>query len=175
MSVLTEAVRDGASGFAWHDSFAYASGKGQDGRYLGLVMGARQFEPLVDGSGRVVKPEVAEAQSPDDYPSGVDHPGGGGGRVGEPGPGGPEPPPPPADPTRYFGSVSVDASRPGPKFGQLATEVIAHLAALEGADVSVTVEIKATRPTGFASDVVRTVNENASQLKFDAGSGFEDE
>ena len=79
------------------------------------------------------------------------------------------------DPTRYFGSVSVDGSRPGPKFGQLATEVIAHLAALDGADVSVTVEIKAKRAAGFPSDVVRIVNENASQLKFDPGIGFEDE
>ena len=69
VSVLTEAVREGASGFAWRDSFAYASGKAEDGRYLGLVMGARQFEPLVDGSGRIVKPEIAEAQPEIDLPA----------------------------------------------------------------------------------------------------------
>ena len=173
--MLTEAVREGASGFAWRDSFAYASGKAEDGRYLGLVMGARQFEPLVDGSGRIVKPGIAEAQPEVTYPP----KGPAWDPSPEPGPGPkpPEPQTPPVrtDPTRYFGSVSVDGSRPGPKFGQLATEVIAHLAALDGADVSITVEIKAKRPKGFPADVVRIVNENASQLKFDPGSGFEDE
>jgi len=176
VSVLTEAVRDGASGFAWQDSFAYASGKAEDGRYLGLVMGARQFEPLVDGSGRIVKPEIAEAQPTGptgpafDYPPKGEHEGGDGTKTGEP-----TKPSVRSEPVRYFGSVSVDGSRPGPKFGQLATEVIAHLAALDGADVEVSVEIKAKRAAGFPSDVVRIVNENASQLKFDPGSGFEDE
>ncbi len=178
VSVLTEAVRDGAGGFAWRDTFAYASGKGDDGRYLGLVMGGRQFEPLVDGSARIVKPDIAEAQPVPDaggtvYPKRPEHDEGNAG-AGE---GTTSLPPTTAatDPTRYFGSVSVDGSRPGPKLSQVATEVIAHLAALDGADVTVTVEVKAKRMSGFPSDVVRIVNENASQLKFDPGSGFEGE
>jgi predicted AAA+ superfamily ATPase len=179
VSVLTEAVRDGASGFAWRDTFAYASGKADDGRYLGLVMGGRQFEPLVDGSARIVKPDVAEAQPVPEsggtvYPKLPDH-GGGHSGAGEGSTTATESPAVPEDPRVYVGSVGIDATRPGPKFGQLATEVIAHLAALDGTDVTISVEIKAKRPAGFPSDVVRIVNENAAQLKFDSGSGFEDD
>jgi len=178
-SVLAEAVREGAAGFGWRDAFAYASGRSDDGRYLGLIVGGRQFEPLLDGSARIVKPDVAlaqlEAETVVSYPAGELHPGGhaGAGEAGVAGGGATPVPTPPEDPTRFFGSVAVDGGRPGPKLSQLATEVIAHLAALDGADVEVTVEIKAKRSAGFPSDVVRVVTENATQLKFDPGSGFE--
>jgi hypothetical protein len=175
-TVLLGAVRDGAGGLMWRDCFAYAAGRDEGGRYLGLVTGGRQFEPLLDGASRVVKPEVAAAQM---EAAQVEA----GSVVGDT----LYPPPVEAatrvtdvrpehsDPTRFFGSVHVDGGRPGPTFSQLGTEVIAHLAALDGTDVEVVVEIKATRLTGFPPDVVRTVTENANQLKFDPGSGFERE
>ena len=76
-----------------------------------------------------MKPEIAEAQPSVDYPPKPEHVGDDDKKINDPQP----KPPARAEPVRYFGSVSVDGNRPGPKFGQLATEVIAHLAALNGA------------------------------------------
>jgi hypothetical protein len=52
--------------------------------------------------------------------------------------------------------------------------VIAHLAGLQGADVSLTLEIEARVPEGVPENVVRTVTENARTLKFST-QGFEEE
>ncbi|HWG32541.1 MAG TPA: hypothetical protein VN650_00140, partial [Gemmatimonadaceae bacterium] len=63
--------------------------------------------------------------------------------------------------------VGRDASR-------IAEEVIAHLAGLVGADVTVTLDISAEIPGGAPDQVVRTVTENARTLKFNS-QGFETE
>jgi hypothetical protein len=52
--------------------------------------------------------------------------------------------------------------------------VIAHLAGLVGAEVTVTIEIAATIPGGVPNNVVRTVTENSRTLKF-TSQGFEAE
>ena len=49
---------------------------------------------------------------------------------------------------------------------QIADEVIAHLAGLVGANVTVTLEIEAEIPDGAPENVVRTVTENSQTLKF---------
>ena len=49
---------------------------------------------------------------------------------------------------------------------QIADEVIAHLAGLVGANVTVTLEIEAEIPDGAPENVVRTVTENSRTLKF---------
>ena len=56
----------------------------------------------------------------------------------------------------------------------MAEEVVAHLAGLPGAEVTVTLEIEALIPDGAPENVVRTVTENAAALKF-ASHGFEEE
>ena len=48
----------------------------------------------------------------------------------------------------------------------IADEVIAHLAALVGATVTVTIEIEAQIPAGTPDNIVRTVTENSRTLKF---------
>ena len=53
-------------------------------------------------------------------------------------------------------------------------EVIAHLTALVGAKVRVTLEIGADIPSGAPDQVVRTVTENSRTLKFTC-QGFEKE
>ena len=50
----------------------------------------------------------------------------------------------------------------------------AHLAALVGANMTVTLEIEAEIPDGAPEHVVRTVNENSRTLKF-TDQGFEPE
>jgi hypothetical protein len=57
--------------------------------------------------------------------------------------------------------------RAGRDAGQIATEILAHLASIVGADVRVTLEIDAAFPPGAATpSLIRTITENATTLKF---------
>ena len=91
-----------------------------------------------------------------------------------PGPG-PSPTPdpvqtPPSKPTVFVGSVKLDGSRVGRAAGRIADEVLAHLVALPRAKVDVTLEVHVHVAEGISEDVVRTVSENATALKFDHSS-----
>ena len=86
----------------------------------------------------------------------------------------PNKPQPAPRPTRYYGSVQLDATRVGRDAGQVAEEVIAHLAGIVGANVKVTLDIEANIPSGASEQVVRTVTENGRTLKFKE-QGFEEE
>ncbi|MEY6431886.1 hypothetical protein ABC977_05625 [Thioalkalicoccus limnaeus] len=79
-----------------------------------------------------------------------------------------------AKPKRFHGSVRLDATRVGRDAGRVAEEVIAHLAGLVHAKVTVTIEIEAEMPFGVPDHVVRTVTENSRTLNF-ASQGFEQE
>jgi hypothetical protein len=93
-------------------------------------------------------------------------------------PGGEEPPPEPGPvkgdrkPHRFYGVVAVDPVRMSRDAGQVAEEVVKHLAGLVDSDVDVRIEITASSDDGFEDEVVRTVTENARTLKFDQ-HGFE--
>ena len=65
-------------------------------------------------------------------------------------------------------------TRIGRDAGRIGDEVIAHLVALVGANVKVTLEIEAEIPGGAPENVVRTVTENSRTLKF-SSHGFEKE
>jgi hypothetical protein len=172
-------VSDGVSQITWmQDGFAYADSFDEaKGRYVGLRMGERISLSATSPAGLVVKPEVARAQLERETvveppkPQPVPGPG--------PGPG-PNPPPPPPPPppiarlTRYHASVTLNSSRVGANAGQIAEEVIAHLVGLEGANVTVTLEIDASIPAGAPDNVVRIVTENGKTLKF-GSHGFERE
>ncbi len=58
--------------------------------------------------------------------------------------------------------------------GQIAEEVISHLAGLVGAHIKVTLEIEAEVASGVPEGVVRIVAENGRALKF-TSQGFEEE
>jgi hypothetical protein len=79
-----------------------------------------------------------------------------------------------AKPTRFHGSVTLDPARVGRDASRIAEEVIAHLSALVGSEVKVTLEIEAEIPQGVSDNVVRTVTENSRTLKFTT-QGFEKE
>lgn len=68
----------------------------------------------------------------------------------------------------------MNPTRVGRDASQIAEEVIAHLAGLVGANVTVTLEIEAEIPNGVPDHVVRTVTENSWTLKF-TSQGFEKE
>ena len=102
---------------------------------------------------------------------GATAPGPGGGPTGQPPA---APPPAAAQPKRYHGTVTLDTTRVGRDASRIADEVIAHLAGLVGATVTVTLEIEAEMPAGAPDHVVRTVTENGRTLKF-TSQGFERE
>ncbi len=162
-AVLLRAVADGVGLLTWtDDSFGYADRFDETaGRYPGLRGGGQAITLTdVDAGGVLVRPEVARRQLDAEPPG--------------PGPGPPPPPPPDPRPTRFHGSVSLDATRAGRDASRIADEVITHLAGLVGANVRVTLEIKAEIPDGAPDRVVRTVTENSRTLKFDS-HGFERE
>ena len=77
-------------------------------------------------------------------------------------------------PRRFHGQVNLDPSRTGRDAGSIAEAIIQHLTLLPGADVSITMEIRAQIPDGASEQTVRTVTENCRTLKF-TGYGFEEE
>jgi predicted AAA+ superfamily ATPase len=183
-TVLTGAVKDGASLLSWdQESFAFADGLDEEaGTYRGLRFGQNIAQPEPDGPGLVVKPEVAKKQravetgrSAASKPPG--RPEGDGDQPPLPESANPTRPPdaPQAtQPKRFHGTVALNPARVGRDASEIATEVIAHLAGLVGAKVTVTLEIQAEIPSGAPDHLVRTVTENSRTLKF-SSHGFEKE
>ena len=174
---LIEAIRDGAMTLTPEDTFAIAEAYDEAADcYLGLSPAGRA-PSVIDNRTCIVKTEVARAQleaetgpesedaaaeSPDtpEYPA-----------KGQPDTGAVAAQP---RPTSFVGSVTLDGGRVGKSAGQIADEVISHLAALPEARVTVAMEIHVQMPKGADERVVRTVRENATTLKFDHVA-FEDE
>jgi hypothetical protein len=77
-------------------------------------------------------------------------------------------------PTRFHGSVALDAARIGRDAGRIAEEVVQHLNGLMNAKVQVTLEIHADVPEGVPDNAVRTITENCRTLRFKS-HGFEKE
>jgi uncharacterized protein len=168
---ILEAVRDGAS-LTPEDTFGTAEDYDEEkGRYLGLRFGG-SVPPVIDSRTCLVKADVARKQIEEDAKVVVDD-GKGPTPVPPDDPVRPiEPPLPPKapKPTVFVGSVKLNGARVGRDAGRIADEVIAHLAALPGAEVNVTLEINVKISDGVSDDVVRIVSENANSLKFDHGS-----
>ena len=182
-AVVLAAIRDGVGLLNWRqDAFAFAEDYDeQTQRYRGLRAGQMLTLPDADAPGVVVKPERAgqqlAAESTTPATPGEPQPNGQGPTVpgGEPEPQGtPSDPPAANQPKRFHGTVSLDATRVGRDASQIADEVIAHLAGLVGAKVTVTLEVAAEIPDGAPDHVVRTVTENSRTLKF-TSQGFEEE
>jgi len=183
-SVLVGAIRDGFALLTWErESFAFAdSFDDSDGRYRGLRGG--QMVSLNDAyaPGLLVKPDVASKQL--DAERAAPTPGGATGQPLGDGTGtAPTPPvstpsgepqPATAKPKRFHGTAILDPTRVGRDASRIADEVIAHLAGLVGANVTVTIEVEAVIPDGAPDNVVRTVTENSRTLKF-TSQGFEKE
>ncbi|MBI5504530.1 MAG: ATP-binding protein [Deltaproteobacteria bacterium] len=185
--VLAHAIQDGVELLTWaSDTFAYAESRDEvAGRYRGL-RGGRMVSVTPESPGLLVRPGVARMQIDAEAAAAVQPGTGAGGAGGSSGqgavpvtPGGVTPVPPtaaPADaaPRRFHGTVTLDPNRVGRDASRIADEVIAHLAALVGSDVRVTLEIEAVLPVGAPDTVVRTVTENSRTLKF-SSQGFEKE
>jgi len=180
--VLYSAIRDGLALLTWEsESFAFAdSHDDAAGRYLGLRCGEQISSPLEGTAALLVKPDTAirqrEADAADRDKKGKDQTPEGD-QTANGGSADPEPTPTPAPVkrlTRYHGAVSLSPQRMGRDAGQIAEEIVAHLLALPGATLEVTLEIEAEMPQGAPENVVRTVTENGRTLKF-GSQGFEEE
>ncbi len=186
-SVLVGAIRDGFGLLTWErESFAFAESFDEgEGRYRALRGGQAVLVDDAHAPGMLVKSEIARKQmeaeskkkAEDEQGDGNTTGVGGAGGAGEGGDTGgfsPPEPPPKVQPKRFHGTVSLDATRVGRDASRIADEVIAHLAGLVGANVTVTLEIEAAIPSGAPDNVVRTVTENGRTLKF-LSQGFEKE
>lgn len=160
-----------------HPQFGYASGFDADGgRYIGLVYG--QLAPTSFPTDAVlVRKDVAAAQQE---------------QVAVPpvGPGISDAgrrdrsrlhctrrwpvAPSPAKPTRFYGSVEIDPTRPIKAFDTVINAVVEQLQRTQGSRVKLTLEIEADAPGGFDDVDVSVVRDNAKQQKFRAEStGFD--
>lgn len=175
--VLIAAVQDGLGLLLWREeSFAYADAyDGATRRYQGLRCGERLNVVQPSGAGLIVKPEVALKQQTVDRAAAA-----GATTTGTSADKSQEEPgisagaPAKTRPNRFYGRVTLDATRVGRDAGRIADEVIAHLTGIVGSNVTVTLEIAATIPDGVSESAVRTVTENSRSLKFET-HGFETE
>jgi len=178
-SVIEDAVREVLNSITWeHEGFALATGRDeQTGVFTGLAVPQHDIwiGPVTDAV-LLVRPDVALAQRAADHPvagpdggGGSSGGGGGGGGTsgGDPGGGPPPKPPGPRAKTRYFGVFRVDADKYGRDLTRLQQEILPHLADPDAAELTITVEVEATRTGGFGDDKIRIVTENARVLKFE--------
>ncbi|HRY49076.1 MAG TPA: Swt1 family HEPN domain-containing protein [Candidatus Paceibacterota bacterium] len=182
--VLLNAIRDGINLMTWStDSFAFAESWDEaKKRYVGLQAG-RLITVETGSNGLLVRPEVAEAQikaeTPTIHPLPLPPDG-----IGKPSPqpwsqpGGqtivPPKPTPEQLPTRFYGSVTIDAMRMGRDIATISKEVVEHLTSQLGSEVEITLDIHAKIPGGVPDKTVRDVSENCRTLKFKT-HGFEKE
>jgi predicted AAA+ superfamily ATPase len=187
-NVLLLAIQDGVASLSWQaETFAYAEAWDEKRqRYQGL-RAAQSVRVIVDDRSLLVKPEAAAAQIAKDREAeratlltGGTSPVGNGGnseltRITPPTQPGEMPVNVPAPRLgRFHGSVSVDPLRLGRDAARIAEEVLQHLTGVVGANVQVTIEIKADLPDGAGDKLVRDVTENCRTLRFSA-FGFEED
>jgi predicted AAA+ superfamily ATPase len=197
-SVLDNGIAGVADDLAWDiEGFAVASGYDQaTGRFTGLAIPQQDILGQVTDSTLLVRPDLALAQRDAEAaaraaaaaaasPAGGASAGAGGpavpgvavpvGPAASSGAGVPSPEPEPAGPrnTRFFGVAVVSPERYARDLTRLSQEVIQHLAAVDGAELEIRVEITARNSGGYPEDKVRNVTENARTLKFET-YGFED-
>ncbi|WP_030708645.1 Swt1 family HEPN domain-containing protein [Streptomyces sp. NRRL F-2580] len=190
--VLEQAVLGAADVLLWQqDAFALADGYDEAaGEYRNLWIHGDKPEPgfvtddtLLVQPGRAVAQRARVVATPPAEPAvpAVDT---GHGGTGTPQPGpltprpagtGPQPPLPAARKVarRFWGVKALNPNRPAADFANIQQEVLAHLEAADGVRLEVRIEITATTADGFTEQQVRTVRENAVQLKFE-DSGFEE-
>ena len=147
--------------------FAYAEAVDDAGQnYRGLVIEQGINAPVtINSDSVIVRSDVAENSRAVPEPE----PGSGQGAGGGGGPDDPvvtPPEPGPSLPKSFRGSVSLSTDTPARDFTRIMENVVEHLTSVEGANVSLTLEISAEVPSGIDNGKRRTLTENANNLGF---------
>lgn len=153
--VLFKAIQKGVCSDQY---FAYASGISGE-RYVDLKFN----EPLdgVERSGYLVKPQVARKQLEAGNETSKPAP-----TVSAPSvPSFINPNPKPVKTTGFFMSAPLGVTRIGRDVQTIVSEILNHLSEVEGADVSVTLEVSVKAPKGISQQTIRTVSENCNTMK----------
>jgi hypothetical protein len=74
----------------------------------------------------------------------------------------------PARKTTFVASLKLDPKRAGLQMGDFLDEVMSHLQALPGAEVTISVEVHVKAPEGIDDATGRIVLENSKSLKADS-------
>lgn len=179
--VLEASVRDAVSQLA--PKFGFATGFDEaTGKYLGLTFAKAPPEFLPEGSllvsdraartQQAASSPIPSAPEPEQRlgtqpPATTDRP-----AVATPGPVSQSSK---SKPTRFFGTVELDTSRPIRSLEAIMSAVVAELQRTAGTRIKLTVEIEAVAETGFDEADIGVVRDNARQLKFRPEStGFGD-
>jgi predicted AAA+ superfamily ATPase len=191
-TVLDAGVRSVLDELGWEvEGFALADGFDEtSGRYQGLAIPHEGSFGQVSDATLLVLPAIARRQQEADLAAaaagagsvGVDGADAGdvqgsGGTVLSGGRGSSERPPVVQrgpENVRFFGAMQLNPERYGRDLTRVAQELLQHLAAVDGAQLQVRVEITAVKADGFPPDTVRIVTENARTLKFEP-FGFEND
>ena len=196
-SVLLEAVSSGLLSVAWEsETFAYAEMyDAETDTYRGIKVG-EVVRLGQDDAGLLVKPDVAaeclkrlsrELIPPAIAPGlqivgaqplatadQVGAEGAGGSRfIGQPVKVGQSPSELGAKITRFFGEISIDPERISRDANTIANEIVIHLNSQPRTTVRIILEIQADIPDGLPQNIIRTLNENCTALKF-TNHGFEE-
>ena len=185
-ATLLQAMADGVGMLTWaQEGFGYADEWDEEaGRYKGLRAGVAVALTAPYATALLVKPDMAAKQLDADRAAASERAGGAtasmpvpvhGGEasagMGGTAAGGPLPQEPGPQgarqmmPTRFHATATLDTTRIGRDAGRIAEEIVAHLAGLMGAEVTVTLDIAARVPDGVPSNVVRVVRENCTALR----------
>jgi predicted AAA+ superfamily ATPase len=155
---LDLAISNGTNNINWaNETFGYA--EAHDGsKYVGVLVG-EMVSPTP--SGLVLRPDVVpleedEVSTPDSDEEADDETGATGGSGGRTGPGTPEP----TKPGSFYAVFDLDRLRGATQMSDIIDHITAHL----GDNISLTVEVRADSPTGFDDSTRRTVSENAANL-----------
>ncbi len=168
--VLEDAIKKGVADTAWStDGFAYADGHNGE-RYVGLRAGEQLLS--IAPSGLVVHPEAAVRQFAKDGAE-PEQDGGKGTEATEEEEvpartdpvGAPKLPP---KPTRYYGRVTLASDRWTRIAAKIAEGIVQKLTKVDGAQVTVTIEVEARAEGGFNESTRSDVDENATTLNFNA-------
>jgi predicted AAA+ superfamily ATPase len=156
--------------------FAYAERWDErTGKYEGLAIENNSSAAVtIDSDSVIVQRDVAEkhrpkVQSPEAEPT-PSTPGGGSTEqspTSDPSSfAGPETASPEPNPTRFVGTVMLSADRPARDMHQIVEAIVEQLTTIQGAEVSLKLEIDAEVGSGLDRSKVRTLLENANTLGF---------
>ncbi len=146
------------------------------GEYMGFKLG-RLVEVDFTSDMLLVRRSAAEAQLTNQAPPEI--PQGNGATKPPPVPGQPPVPPPSSQPQakrprRFYAKVTLDPNRPTPQVSHIAQSILSELDRTRGTTITLTLDIDAEAPEGFAEDVEAVVRDNAASLRI-TDFGFEGE